>query len=385
MLQRSKTLRRRGALATCSALAFTTAFLGGVSPARAACTTVVCLAPNAGQSVLWNGNFRTSSTGLYKPIDVWNMGGGNFNIAFALPLAPLPVVLNTGGALPNAAPINLSATLNAASGAYAGAAGGWSFVAGGSLPAQTLNVTAYEVHAGPNYVGIALQRANPVNTNIIKTLADVGFAVQAPPNQVPAGNVHWVQVIADNFNITNNPGWGNAENIIDIGGGNATPYYDVGGAANGAPSLPNVPNVNFFDAPIRNNQANLNQSDWWIANLFLATGPANNQPGKVTLYNDGIQYGWANFHISVGNLGIPGLRRLFALDTSSLSSFDLAMNCPQSSCALNSLVTTGYLNTLDADLNSAVPEPSTWAMMLMGFSGLVFAGRRQRCESAVAD
>ncbi len=347
-----------------------------------ACASIVCLAPNAGQSVLWGGNFRTSSTGVYQPVDIWNMGGGNFDIAFALPLAPLPVTLTPGQALPNNGPINLRATLNAVQGAYGGAGAGWSFAAGGNLPAATLNVTAYQVHAGPRYVGIEMQRANPINTNIIKTLADVGFAVQVPANQAPAGNVHWVQVIADNFNITNNPGYGNPENIVDIGAATTTPYYDNGGAANGAPNPPNVPGINFFDAPIRNNQANLNQSDWWIADLFLATGPANNAPGLVTLYNDGIQYGWANFHISVGALGILGLRNLFALDTSNMTNFDLALNCPASSCPLNSMVDQTYLNQLDASFNSAVPEPSTWALMLLGLAGLGAAGRRVAVKQA---
>jgi hypothetical protein len=34
---------------------------------------------------------------------------------------------------------------------------------------------------------------------------------------------------------------------------------------------------------------------------------------------------------------------------------------------------------------TAVPEPSTWAMMLLGFAGLGFAGyRRSRKASAIA-
>jgi hypothetical protein len=36
--------------------------------------------------------------------------------------------------------------------------------------------------------------------------------------------------------------------------------------------------------------------------------------------------------------------------------------------------------------SGAVPEPSTWAMMLIGFAGLAFAGyRRARVRSTVAD
>jgi hypothetical protein len=33
---------------------------------------------------------------------------------------------------------------------------------------------------------------------------------------------------------------------------------------------------------------------------------------------------------------------------------------------------------------SAVPEPSTWAMMLLGFAGLGFAFRQSRRKAAVA-
>jgi PEP-CTERM motif len=33
-------------------------------------------------------------------------------------------------------------------------------------------------------------------------------------------------------------------------------------------------------------------------------------------------------------------------------------------------------------VNSAIPEPSTWAMMLLGFAGLGFAGYRQRQKFA---
>jgi hypothetical protein len=217
--------------------------------------------------------------------------------------------------------------------------------------------------------------------------ADVGFAVQVPANQAPGGSAHWVQVIADNYNITNNPGYGNAENIVDVGNGNTTPYYDVGGAANGTPAING--SLNFFDAPIRDNQANLNQSDWWLADLFLATGPANNAPGRVTLYSDGIQYGWANFHISLLNPfnPLPGIRRLFALDTSSIANFDLALNCPVNTCPLNSVITTSYLNQLDADFLAAVPEPQSWALIVLGFAGLgvVHLGRiRERARLSVA-
>jgi hypothetical protein len=36
------------------------------------------------------------------------------------------------------------------------------------------------------------------------------------------------------------------------------------------------------------------------------------------------------------------------------------------------------VTTATAAVTAAVPEPSTWAMMLLGFAGLAFAGWRAR-------
>jgi PEP-CTERM motif len=41
-------------------------------------------------------------------------------------------------------------------------------------------------------------------------------------------------------------------------------------------------------------------------------------------------------------------------------------------------------NAFEFSLGSGVPEPSTWAMMLVGFAGLCFAGYRTRQRSAAA-
>ena len=42
-----------------------------------------------------------------------------------------------------------------------------------------------------------------------------------------------------------------------------------------------------------------------------------------------------------------------------------------------------FLSGVDSP-NGLVPEPSTWAMMIMGFVGLAFVGRRQMKKRAVA-
>jgi PEP-CTERM motif len=51
--------------------------------------------------------------------------------------------------------------------------------------------------------------------------------------------------------------------------------------------------------------------------------------------------------------------------------------------------TTGYYNdnkgsfTVDVNLNSAVPEPSTWAMLILGFAGLGFMAYRRKSKPAL--
>ena len=365
--------------------------------ADAACTTPVCLAPGpqstkfavpvrAPDGSLTTVVARVTSTGVYQPISIWNMGGGNFDIAFTMPLVPVAV---TYGPQTNNPPVNYQAVLNRPWGGYvgAGAAGQWTYaVAVNPLPAQSLDVTAYQVYAGPNFVGIAgAAQANGFSS---------GFAVQAPANLpgIPAGTAHWVQVIADNFNISNNPGFGNPENILDNGGVNfgnvapmppvTSPYYDALGAADG---------TSFYDAPRRNNQANLAQSNWWIGDVFLATGSGptgpgsrGQAPGTVILSNPGIQYGWGNFHLSIGGLGFGALRNLFAQDTSSVSNFEVALDCNPSTCPLSSELTQTYLNQLDMDFNVAgVPEPATWTQIILGV-GLAGAWMRRRRAAAAA-
>ncbi|MBV8684316.1 MAG: hypothetical protein JO111_15675 [Caulobacteraceae bacterium] len=337
--------------------------LAVANPASAAyCPTPQwCLDPGPQTTNFGPGVTRTSSA-RYQPISIWNMGGGNFDIAFTLPLLPAAVTYPT-----NAAPINFRNTINAANapwGVYGGAAAGWTFVNGGALPNGALTITADQVYAGPGYVGIYYKG----NTR--------GFAVKVnSPMGMPVGNYHWVQVLADNFNITTNPGYGNLENVLDVGNNVTTPYYDTGGAANASA---------FYDLSSRTNPGVLTQNDWWIADLFLATGPGAPRmngvpPGQVTLYNTGIQYGWANLHVSVGPLinYIPALRRAFNQDTSSITAFDDAMDCGSDCTELDDAISQSYLSQLDSAFNSSVPEPGSWALYMTG-AALAGAALRRR-------
>ena len=79
-------MTRASALMSRAAAAFlgVTLALSAAPAAQAACTTVVCLAPGPQTTNFGGGNIRTS-TGVYRPISLWNMGGGNYDIAIALP------------------------------------------------------------------------------------------------------------------------------------------------------------------------------------------------------------------------------------------------------------------------------------------------------------
>jgi MYXO-CTERM domain-containing protein len=78
---------------------------------------------------------------------------------------------------------------------------------------------------------------------------------------------------------------------------------------------------------------------------------------------------------------IQALRQAFAFDTSSMTNFDLALNCDPADRPLNAFVTTASLDQLYADFlmtPMTVPEPQTWAMALVGFAGLGLLGLRRR-------
>jgi hypothetical protein len=66
---------------------------------------------------------------------------------------------------------------------------------------------------------------------------------------------------------------------------------------------------------------------------------------------------------STGNLG-PGA--------------DICSIGPESYCGYG-----GSRLTVDYSINSAVPEPSTWAMMILGFAGVGFLAYRRRQTAAL--
>jgi hypothetical protein len=199
-----------------------------------------------------------TTSGLYDPHEPYSIGTDPW-IAKLDPLRPTDIV--RGGTA------NFLAVLTAAF----PPASGWSFVAAANdLSDGSLKVHSYDVDGTPTRVGIEF----PL----------IGFDVEYVPGVGdPTANVHWIQVVTNNHNVTNNPGHGNPENVVDnpFSPGGRAPYYDDGGAADSR---------NFLDAPARNDA---NMTHHWIADLYLVTGPAPTTPGQVTIYN-GIRWGWEN-------------------------------------------------------------------------------------------
>lgn len=172
------------------------------------------------------------------------------------------------------------------------------------------------------------------------------FDVQYVPGaKDPAANMHWIQVVSDNHNITNNPGHGNLENVVDLAGDNTrTPYYDTG-----TPVVANSRNL--IDTPGR---TDVEQSHNWQAALFLVSGP--NAPGTaanpatITVYNDsGIYWGWDDVFINTNNAFA------FLAQAEADLKNDLP-NLPPDEFAL-------YDQQLRAQLT---PEPSTMVLALVG-------------------
>lgn len=136
------------------------------------------------------------------------------------------------------------------------------------------------------------------------TKQGVEFHVQYVPGEGdPVDNIHWIQVVRNNWNITAadpaDRGPGNAELVVDnpFSTGNRSPYYDDGGAANSR---------HFYDFPGRGPEETM----FWEAELFLAVGPAADSPGLITLYRPGISWGWET---TVEVIPTPGVMTLMAL------------------------------------------------------------------------
>ncbi len=112
------------------------------------------------------------------------------------------------------------------------------------------------------------------------------FYNPAGSDPTPAGNqLHWIQRVVNNHNLTNNPGHGNNEDVIDVPLGQTNPFYDL------IPGISFTDEDDFADGPTRPDPWN---EHTWFAELHLVEIPDPvNAPKTVTIYN-GISWGWRN-------------------------------------------------------------------------------------------
>lgn len=179
-------------------------------------------------------------------------------------VGPDPWVTYTAPKHPQVLPVGGTKNFNDVLKAAFTAKAGWTFVpAKNALSDDSLVVKTYAAFGSAGSVGAQI---------------DVQYV---PHGTDPTDDIHWIQVVTDNHNITNNPGHGKAENIVDINtklNPNVNPYYDNGFAADSR---------NFIDESSREGTA----AHTWIADLYLVSGP--NAAGEVTVYS-GLQWGWEN-------------------------------------------------------------------------------------------
>jgi hypothetical protein len=104
------------------------------------------------------------------------------------------------------------------------------------------------------------------------------FFNYAPAGDDPTTNVHWIQILYDNYLLNGN----RVVPFYEIdNNGNTAPYYDVPFAADA---------TGFLDTPFVTGPG---QRTTFDALTLLVTGPAANTPGRVTIYG-GIEWGFSN-------------------------------------------------------------------------------------------
>ena len=76
---------------------------------------------------------------------------------------------------------------------------------------------------------------------------------------------------------------------------------------------------------------------------------------------------------------------------SLIGAFDRAMSLSFTDVSPSAAIVPGtgtlrsFTSDVSGDFSSTVPEPSTWAMMLLGFAGLGYVGfRKARARSAIS-
>lgn len=229
----------------------------------------------------------------------------------------------------------------------------WTFNIAPSDLAGTFNIQN-NYACGLGTTDCATERGSP--STIVGSFIDVTYTPGAGDPTAAANDLHWIQRVFDNHNVTNSPGHGNAEDVTDIRAGftdpvlglcDNNPYYDCGFFAG---------ETFFVDRPSRSSDSGSDHV--WGAELYLVEQTAAN---TVTIYN-GIKWGWLNTASDIRALTAPPSATIFDNPAPSVGGATVATGIGTSSITWGTAVDGSFASSLSItpstfDLTPLIGEP----------------------------
>lgn len=265
------------------------AVLAGASLQSARAQVVVENYPNA--AVNFNGGItaaklgpNNSSAGNYNAISYFTVGGNVWSVT----LNPLHPTLQDDPTN------NWTTVLNGQTATVTTPAGNKNYTYGQLYDFPTANSVPvdYSLSNGALNVRTYATFASPAN-DLFGIDFHVQYAPTSPPDPPSANNIHWIQVLTDNWKLSGGPG--TLDNKVDLAAANQSdPYYDTNAVGD---------STFLFDEPRRNisglagyvgGPITFNFETFLVKEVLTPTYNADgtiNTKGKVQVY-DGVRYGF---------------------------------------------------------------------------------------------
>ncbi len=158
---------------------------------------------------------------------------------------------------------------------------------------------------------------------------------------------------------------------------------ETAGAANADPHWSPDGNTIIFDSTRAGgvNLFSMNADGSGVTQLTDFSEPLEGQDASYSSNESVIAFEWDNGGAESTNANAPAA--LWIMNSNGTDRQSLGIPCDESGCAPRfqpQSTTSAALAAFSAEalLPTAIPEPSTWAMMLLGFAGLGFAGYRHK-------
>ncbi len=254
----------------------------------------------------------------------------------------------------------------------------------GKLKYLAIGVTAFAlVGATPAFAMVNLVSNGDFETN--GGNGQLAFNTTAMDWSVPALNGSYAF-------LYNAGGGGSSGTTADNGGatgqyGNVAIWGPGNGSSNGLTLSPNggafvASDPDFQNGALTQSITGLTSGQTYAVSFYWAAGQQHGFSGPtsagwdVALGSDPIQ---STGNASIGSHGFSGW---------NMSTFDFVAQGTSETLSFLATGTGGAplppFALLDGVSMAAVPEPSTWAMMLLGFAGLGYAGFRSRRRPAIS-